>query len=105
MATLESIQAKLQKLQRQAESLIAKQASGVIEKIRKLMAEHGLTTADISTQIGGKRPSTKFAGKGSEQEQRCYSQVSRPENRSNVDRTRPRAELDCNCKEPRQVPD
>jgi DNA-binding protein H-NS len=63
MATLESIQAKIQKLQRQAESLIAKQASGVIEKIRKLMAEHGLTTADISTQIGGKRPSTKFAGK------------------------------------------
>jgi DNA-binding protein H-NS len=63
MATLESLQAKIQKLQKQADALIAKQASGVIEKIRKLMAEHGLTTADISTHVGGKRSSTKFAGK------------------------------------------
>ncbi|QIE22913.1 H-NS family nucleoid-associated regulatory protein [Caballeronia sp. SBC2] len=62
MATLESLQAKIRKLEQQAEALIAKQVSGVIEKIRKLMAEHGLTTADISTQVGGKRLSTKFAG-------------------------------------------
>ncbi|SOE92699.1 DNA-binding protein H-NS [Burkholderia sp. D7] len=63
MATLESLQAKIGKLEQQAEALITKQASGVIEKIRKLMAEHGLTTADISTQVGGKRSSTKYAGK------------------------------------------
>lgn len=47
MATLESLQAKIKKLEQQAESLVTKQASSVIEKIRSLMAEHGLTTADI----------------------------------------------------------
>ncbi|SAL18558.1 histone-like nucleoid-structuring protein H-NS [Caballeronia sordidicola] len=47
MATLEFLQAKIKKLEQQAEALVTKQASGVIEKIRELMAEHGLTTADI----------------------------------------------------------
>jgi DNA-binding protein H-NS len=47
MPTLEQIQAKLKKLQAQAESLIAKRAHSVLNDIRKLMNAHGLTTADI----------------------------------------------------------
>jgi DNA-binding protein H-NS len=54
MTTLESMQAKIKKLEQQAEALIAKQSSSVIEKIRKLMAEHGLTAADIEGHAGGK---------------------------------------------------
>ncbi|OAJ62766.1 hypothetical protein A6V36_20560 [Paraburkholderia ginsengiterrae] len=63
MATLESLQAKIKRLEQQAEVLIAKQSSGVIEKIRELMAEHGLTTADIDAHAGGKRSATKAVAK------------------------------------------
>ncbi|MGY6121596.1 H-NS family nucleoid-associated regulatory protein (plasmid) [Paraburkholderia strydomiana] len=55
MATLESLQAKIQKLQAQAEALAAKKSSAIIEKIKNLMAEHGLTTADIDSHTGGKK--------------------------------------------------
>ena len=54
MATLESLQAKIRKLQQQAEAIATKQASSVIEKIRELMAEHGLTTADIEAHARSK---------------------------------------------------
>jgi DNA-binding protein H-NS len=47
MATLDQLQSKIQKLQHQAEALIAKNASKVIGEIRTLMERHGLTTADI----------------------------------------------------------
>ncbi|CAB3690976.1 H-NS family nucleoid-associated regulatory protein [Paraburkholderia rhynchosiae] len=57
--TLEAMQAKIKKLQAQADALIAKQSSGVIEKIRELMAKHGLTTADIDARVGSKRRATK----------------------------------------------
>lgn len=63
MATLESLQAKIKKLEQQAEALIAKQSSGVIEKIRELMAKHGLTTADIDAYTGGKQRATKAVAK------------------------------------------
>ncbi|RAS33151.1 H-NS family nucleoid-associated regulatory protein [Paraburkholderia bryophila] len=69
MATLESLQARIKKLEQQAESLISKQASGVIEKIHELMAKHGLTTADIDAHAGGKKrgpkPGAKAAAKSS----------------------------------------
>ncbi len=55
MPTLESLQAKIEKLRAQAEALAAKKSSAVIEKIRNLMAEHGLTTADIDAHAGKKR--------------------------------------------------
>ncbi|MFM0350481.1 H-NS family nucleoid-associated regulatory protein [Paraburkholderia sp. RL17-347-BIC-D] len=68
MTILESMQAKIKKLEQQAEALIAKQSSGVIEKIRKLMAEHGLTAADIDGHAGGKvrakKVGAKAVGKG-----------------------------------------
>ncbi|WP_244814185.1 H-NS histone family protein [Caballeronia sp. Lep1P3] len=69
MTTLESLQAKIQKLQAQAEALATKKSSAVIEKIKKLMAEHGLTTADIDAHTGGRKrgpkPSAKAAAKSS----------------------------------------
>ncbi|MFM0609467.1 H-NS family nucleoid-associated regulatory protein [Paraburkholderia sediminicola] len=57
--TLEAVQAKMKKLQAQADALIAKQSSGVIDKIRELMAKHGLTTADIDAHSDGKRRAAK----------------------------------------------
>jgi DNA-binding protein H-NS len=59
-----------QKLQAQAEALAAKKSSAVIEKIENLMAEHGLTTADIDAHIGsngkrGRKPGVKAAAKSS----------------------------------------
>jgi DNA-binding protein H-NS len=50
MATLEQIQAKLKKLQAQAEAMLAKKAQDAVDKIRALMLEHGLTTADIEAK-------------------------------------------------------
>ncbi|MFM0475732.1 H-NS family nucleoid-associated regulatory protein, partial [Paraburkholderia strydomiana] len=44
MTTLESLQAKIQRLQAQADALLAKKSSAVIATIKSLMAEHGLTT-------------------------------------------------------------
>ena len=61
--TLEAVQAKMKKLQAQADALIAKQSSGVIEKIRELMAKHGLTTADIDAHSDGKRRAAKAVAK------------------------------------------
>ncbi|MFP3560567.1 H-NS family nucleoid-associated regulatory protein, partial [Paraburkholderia sp. SIMBA_049] len=52
MATLDKVQAQIAKLQAQAEALVAKQSSGVIAKIREIMARNGLTTADIEAHIG-----------------------------------------------------
>jgi DNA-binding protein H-NS len=67
--TLEAVQAKMKKLQAQADALIAKQSSGIVEKIRELMAKHGLTTADIDAHSEGKRrvakPVVKAMSKGS----------------------------------------
>ena len=62
MPTLEQIQAKLKKLQAQAEVLIAKRAQSVLNDIRKLMDEHGLTTADIDAHSSTKKPRGRPAG-------------------------------------------
>ncbi|OYD77440.1 UNVERIFIED_ORG: DNA-binding protein H-NS [Burkholderia sp. CF145] len=68
MATLESLQAKIAKLQVQAEAIAKKDSSAVIEKIRGLMEKHGLTTADIDAHVGGgkkhgRKPGVKAAAK------------------------------------------
>ncbi|MPW22695.1 H-NS histone family protein [Paraburkholderia sp. CNPSo 3157] len=55
MATLEKLQARIAKLQSQAEALAAKQSSGVITKIRDMMDRHDLTIADLEAHIGGAR--------------------------------------------------
>lgn len=70
MTTLEKVQARIAKLQAQAGAMLAKQSSGVVEKIREIMEKHGLTTADIEAHIGGARkrgrqPGAKAAAKSS----------------------------------------
>ncbi|MGU7782616.1 H-NS histone family protein [Burkholderia sp. PU8-34] len=55
MATLEVIQSKIAKLQKQAEAMVAKQATAGLEKIRELMEKHGLTIADVEGFVGRKR--------------------------------------------------
>ena len=55
MATLEQIQARMRKLQAQAETLLAKKTQAAVDQIRDIMLKHGLTTADIETKAKGKR--------------------------------------------------
>ncbi|MBB5462341.1 H-NS family nucleoid-associated regulatory protein [Paraburkholderia sp. Cpub6] len=60
MANLESIRARIAKLEAQAASVAAKQNSGVIKKIRNLMEQHGLAISDIEATVGknrGRKPS------------------------------------------------
>jgi DNA-binding protein H-NS len=63
MTTLEKVQARIKKLQDQADALIAKESSAVLEQICDLMSEHGLTTADIDAQVGGKKRGPKTRAK------------------------------------------
>jgi DNA-binding protein H-NS len=55
MPTLKQIRAKMQNLQKQADALIARQAQKVVDQIRGLMIEHGLTTADIEAAAKKRR--------------------------------------------------
>lgn len=55
MATLESIQARIAQLQAQAQELVAKQSTVVLDKIRELMTKHGITTAEIEAHVGKRR--------------------------------------------------
>ncbi|VVD33886.1 H-NS family nucleoid-associated regulatory protein [Paraburkholderia dioscoreae] len=55
MPTLEQIQAKLRKLQAQADVLIARKAQAAVDQIRDLMLKHGLTTADIEARAKARR--------------------------------------------------
>jgi DNA-binding protein H-NS len=63
MTTLKQIRSRIEKLQAQAEALLAKRASVVIADIRALMEKHGLTTADIDASAlrGKQRGSRKAA--------------------------------------------
>jgi DNA-binding protein H-NS len=63
MATLKQIRSRIEKLQAQAEALLAKRASVVIADIRARMEKHGLTTADIDAYAprGKQRGSRKAA--------------------------------------------
>ncbi|MEM5366453.1 H-NS family nucleoid-associated regulatory protein [Paraburkholderia azotifigens] len=70
MAALESLKAKIAKLQAQAEEIAKKESSAVVAKIRDIMDKHGLTTADIEAHIGGakkrgRKPGAKLAAKPS----------------------------------------
>ncbi|MFT4065714.1 H-NS family nucleoid-associated regulatory protein [Paraburkholderia sp.] len=55
MPSLEQIQAKLKKLQAQADVLIARKAQAAVDQIRELMLRHGLTTADIEARAKARR--------------------------------------------------
>jgi DNA-binding protein H-NS len=60
--TLEQIQAKMLKLQTQADALIAKGAQAALNQIRRIMLEHGLTTEDIEAKEKAKRASKSISG-------------------------------------------
>ena len=62
MATLEQIQARMKKLQAQAEALLAERAQKAVDQIRELMIKHGLTTADIEARAKARREA-KAAGR------------------------------------------
>src|ERR1700727_1917058 len=62
VATLEQIQAKMLKLQTQADALIAKGAQAALNQIRRIMLEHGLTTQDIEAKAKAKRDSKSTNG-------------------------------------------
>jgi len=56
MATLESVEARIEKLQAQADALKKKRSAGVIAEIHSLMSEHGLSLEDLgSTPVAKKR--------------------------------------------------
>jgi DNA-binding protein H-NS len=61
--TLEAIQAKIKKLQAQADALMTKKSAAVLKTIHELMEKHGLTTADIDAHAGGKQRATKAVAK------------------------------------------
>src|ERR1700712_1482002 len=61
--TLEAVQAKLKKLQAQADALAAKETAKVLATIHELMEKHGLTTADIDGHVGGKLRAKKAGAK------------------------------------------
>ena len=69
MATLESIQARISRLQAQAEALAKTKSTVVLEKIRGLMSKHAVTLADIEAFVGKRRGrkagTTATAGQGS----------------------------------------
>jgi DNA-binding protein H-NS len=62
MPTLEQIQAKLKKLQAQADVLIARKAQAAVDQIRDLMLKHGLTTADIEAKAKARRAARGLNG-------------------------------------------
>jgi DNA-binding protein H-NS len=62
MPSLEQIQAKLKKLQAQADVLIARKAQAAVDQIRELMLKHGLTTADIEAQAKARRAARGLNG-------------------------------------------
>lgn len=62
MPTLEQIQAKLKKLQAQADALIARKAQVAVDQIRDLMLKHGLTTADIEAKAKARRAAAGLNG-------------------------------------------
>ncbi|SEB09688.1 H-NS histone family protein [Paraburkholderia sartisoli] len=63
MATLEQIQARLKKLQAQADALIARKTQVAVNQIRELMLKHGLTTADIEAKAKARREAKALSGR------------------------------------------
>ncbi|RDU97499.1 H-NS family nucleoid-associated regulatory protein [Trinickia dinghuensis] len=63
MPTLESIQTKIKRLQEQAETLKARQATATLDRIVGLMKKSGVTVADIEAYVGGKKGGAKAGRK------------------------------------------
>jgi len=63
MTTLETLQAKIARLQAQAEEILKKESTTVLAKIKELMDRHDLTTADIDAYMSGRKSSGKVNNK------------------------------------------
>lgn len=55
MPTLEAIEAKIKRLQEQAEAIKAKKTSANLDRIVALMKDSGVTVADIEAHLGGRK--------------------------------------------------
>ncbi|SAK73166.1 DNA-binding protein [Caballeronia pedi] len=64
MATLEAIQARIKKLEAQAQALKAKSVSGVLKQIHDLMGWHEISMEDVSAFVGGAARSIKAKATG-----------------------------------------
>lgn len=59
MPTLEAIETKIRRLQKQAEAMRAKKASATLDRIVALMEESGISIADIEAHLGDKKQGAK----------------------------------------------
>ncbi|WP_321794750.1 H-NS family nucleoid-associated regulatory protein [Caballeronia sp. J97] len=64
MATLDAIQARIKKLEAQAQALKAKSMSGVLKQIHDLMARHEISMEDVSAFVGKAARSIKAKATG-----------------------------------------
>ena len=63
MATLQELMAQREALERQIEQTKKQERGDAVEKVRALMAEYGLTVADLGNRAsGGKAKKTKSSG-------------------------------------------
>ena len=63
MATLQELMAQKDALDKQIEQTKHQERGAAVEKVRALMAEYGLTVADLGNRSGGARPKkTKSSG-------------------------------------------
>lgn len=65
MATLESIETKIKRLQEQAAAIKAKHASSSLERIVALMDKSGVTIADIEAHLSGAKRGKRSAKQAS----------------------------------------
>ncbi|MDR5855717.1 H-NS family nucleoid-associated regulatory protein [Caballeronia sp. LZ062] len=65
MATLDTIEARIEKLQAQADALKKKRAVGVVAQIHSLMSEYGLSLEDLGSTSDGRKVGGKAATKNS----------------------------------------
>jgi len=56
VATLQELMAQREALERQIEQTKKHERGEAIEKVRALMAEYGLTVADLGNRSGGAKP-------------------------------------------------
>ena len=63
MAKLQELLARKEALEREIEQTRKQERADAIAQVRALMAEHGLTLADLSLKGGGAKPAAGRAGK------------------------------------------
>ena len=104
MATLQNIQAKIAKLQAEAEAIVKKQSSAV-SKIGELMEKHGLTLADLESHLGGGRRRQSGVQDSALVKPSGNAKYLDPKTGGDLDRPRSCAELDRQCEGQKQVSD